>query len=177
MYIELDTGQYPVTPEQIKERNPQWCFPDPFEPCDGYALVGATEPPVYDPATEKVVELPPVEEGSSWVQAWEVRDLTAEEIGEMQQTVLRAVQEEAQRRLDAFAQERRYDGIVSLASYATSKVEQYHKEGQYGVDMRDEVWATLRSIEDAVLAGERPLPTYEEAISELPDLDWASLPV
>ena len=87
--------------------------------------------------------------------------------------LLRAVSDKAQRRLDEFAQQRRYDGIVSLASYASSKNARYAAEGQRGVDLRDEVWSVLREIESSVLSGTRPVPTFEEAIAELPEMTWA----
>jgi len=77
-----------------------------------------------------------------------------------------------QGRLDAFAQTRGYDGILSAASYATSTIPQFRAEGQYAVEARDLTWANGYEILGAVLAGERPMPTIEEVFAELPDLAW-----
>src|SRR5689334_17873088 len=42
-----------------------------------------------------------------------------------------------QRRLDAFAQSRGYDSILSAATYAASSVPQFQAEGQRAVALRD----------------------------------------
>jgi len=42
-----------------------------------------------------------------------------------------------QSHLDAFAQTRNYDGILSAATYATSTVPKFQVEGQYAVEARD----------------------------------------
>jgi hypothetical protein len=77
-----------------------------------------------------------------------------------------------QQRLDAFAQTRNYDGIMSAATYATSTNAKFRAEGQYAVEARDATWAAGYTILDAVLAGERPMPTLEEVMAELPPLEW-----
>ena len=80
--------------------------------------------------------------------------------------------EAVQAYLDGFARTRNYDGILSAASYATSKNPRFAAEGQYAVEARDAVWAKGYEIMGAVLAGERPLPTLEEVLAELPALAW-----
>ena len=77
-----------------------------------------------------------------------------------------------QRRLDAFAQERGYDGIMSACTYATSTVERFRQEGERAVILRDNTWAACYAILADVLAGERPVPTLEELVAELPVLTW-----
>ncbi|MDR2489019.1 MAG: hypothetical protein LBD42_05975 [Desulfovibrio sp.] len=77
-----------------------------------------------------------------------------------------------QSRLDAFAQTRGYDGILSAATYATSTVPKFAAEGQYAVEARDATWAKGYEILDAVLSGQRPMPTIEEVMEELPPLAW-----
>ena len=77
-----------------------------------------------------------------------------------------------QARLDAFAQTRGYDGILSAATYATSTIPQFAAEGQYAVEARDTTWAKGYEILNAVLAGQRPMPTLEEVFAELPVLEW-----
>ena len=77
-----------------------------------------------------------------------------------------------QRRLDAFAQERGYDGIMSACTYATSTVERFRQEGERAVMLRDNTWAACYAILAEVLAGERPVPTLDELVAELPALTW-----
>ena len=77
-----------------------------------------------------------------------------------------------QARLDEFAQTRNYDGILSAATYATSTVPQFQVEGQYAAEARDATWTIGYGILNAVLAGERPMPTLEEVFEELPVLEW-----
>lgn len=79
-------------------------------------------------------------------------------------------------RLDAFAATRRYSSINSACSYSTSTDPTFRAEGEYCVQVRD---ATYRKCYDllgeympAVLAGERPIPTWEEIEAQLPPLVW-----
>lgn len=77
-----------------------------------------------------------------------------------------------QQRLDAFAQTRNYDGILSACTYASSTVPKFAAEGQYAVNARDATWATCYQIMSAVMEGKRPMPTVEQVLSELPLLSW-----
>lgn len=77
-----------------------------------------------------------------------------------------------QQRLDAFAQTRNYDGILSACTYASSTVPKFAAEGQYAVDARDAAWAACYQIMSAVMEGKRPMPTVEQVLSELPLLNW-----
>ena len=79
-----------------------------------------------------------------------------------------------QARLDDFARTRNYDGILSAATYATSIVPRFKAEGQYAVEARDLTWAKGYDIMGAVMAGQRPMPTLDEVIAELPPLEWPS---
>lgn len=77
-----------------------------------------------------------------------------------------------QKHLDVFAQTRNYDNILSAATYATSTVLKFQAEGQYAVEARDATWAKGYEILDAVLAGQRPMPSLAEVLAELPPLAW-----
>ena len=104
-------------------------------------------------------------------QAWD-----EPEAGYTLQKMMRA-QEQAfteaiQQRLDAFARTRGYDSALSCASYATSINPKFAAEGHCIVQARDGTWAAAYGILDAVLAGERPMPSLEEVFAELPELVW-----
>lgn len=77
-----------------------------------------------------------------------------------------------QKRLDDFAAGRNYDNALACATYATSTNPRFAAEGQYMVEARDATWAKGYEILDAVLAGERPMPTIEDVMAELPPLAW-----
>lgn len=80
---------------------------------------------------------------------------------------------DVQDRLDTFARTRNYDGVLSLATYATSTIPKFAAEGQYGVEARDATWATLYQIQADVIAGLRPAPTgYADIEGDLPTLAW-----
>ena len=81
--------------------------------------------------------------------------------------------DEAQARLDRWAQSRGYDGILSACTYATSQVPRFQAEGQRCVDLRDQTWARLYEILAEVEAGTRPVPmSLAEIEGDLPALTW-----
>lgn len=77
-----------------------------------------------------------------------------------------------QRHLDATAQTRGYDGILSLASYAASTHPPFAAEGRAGADWRDAVWGYCYQVLADVEAGTRPIPSIAELIAELPAMVW-----
>lgn len=77
-----------------------------------------------------------------------------------------------QRRLDAFAQTRGYDNILSACTYSFSAVPQFAAEGQCAVASRDSTWAVAGQIFSEVQAGTRPVPTEAALLAELPALVW-----
>ena len=81
--------------------------------------------------------------------------------------------DEAQARLDRWAQSRGYDGILSACTYATSQVPRFQAEGKRCVDLRDQTWARLYEILAEVEAGTRPVPmSLAEIEGDLPALTW-----
>lgn len=87
---------------------------------------------------------------------------------EMQAAFVSAIQAH----LDAFAQTRNYDGIMSAATYAISTIPKFAAEGQYAVEARDATWSKGYEILGQISTGQRPAPTVEEVIAELPPLAW-----
>lgn len=74
--------------------------------------------------------------------------------------------------LDAKAQERRYDSAVSISTYVGSTNAQWAAEAQAYVAWRDAVWAYTYAELDKVLSGQRPQPTVEAFLGELPTMVW-----
>lgn len=80
-----------------------------------------------------------------------------------------------QTRLDSFAKERGYEGILSACTYATSLVTKFKNEGKTCVNLRDSTWAAAYAILAQVEEGTRPMPSSIADIeADLPALVWAS---
>ena len=178
MHIKLTNGNpKKYTIGQLRRDNPQVSFPktipDTVLAEFGVYPLTATEKPQHNPTTEKVVEVAPIKQGDVWVQVWNVVELTEEESAEYMANLQKQITNQVQRRLDNFAKTKNYTGIVSLCTYATSGNPKFRREGQYGVEVRDETWAKCYEILAEVQSGTRPVPFgYDDIESELPVFKW-----
>lgn len=87
------------------------------------------------------------------------------------------VKKEVQVHLDRFAQERGYDGIVSLCSYKGSNNLVYGSEASYAMDIRDDVWHGLTTYFNGVQAGTSPVPlSFTDILSHIPEMSWDNMP-
>jgi len=77
-----------------------------------------------------------------------------------------------QRHMDTVAQQRNYDTILSLCTYATSTVHRFQAEGQAGVLWRDACWQLGYDLIARVRAGEVSIPTEAELLAMLPPMNW-----
>lgn len=76
-----------------------------------------------------------------------------------------------QAHLDATAQAHGYDNIYTACTYADEPaVAQFQAEGQALRAWRSQVWAHCHGVMAAVQSAQRPVPTAEELIAELPAL-------
>ncbi|TDX29096.1 hypothetical protein DFO67_108140 [Modicisalibacter xianhensis] len=98
---------------------------------------------------------------------------TAEEIQSAEEARITAeLTRHIQEHLDATAQQRRYDGILSLCTYATSVNAKFAAEGQAGVEWRDAVWAKGYELLAQAQAGQISVPTKDDLIAMLPAFQW-----
>lgn len=74
--------------------------------------------------------------------------------------------------IDQVVQTRKYNSIVSCASYATSNHPKYGPEARAAVAWRDAVWDYCEQLITNVLSGQIPMPTDAELIAGLPKLNW-----
>lgn len=74
--------------------------------------------------------------------------------------------------VDTAPAERLFRDGVTLASYVASTNPQWAAEAQTFVAWRDQVWAYSYTELEKVLTGQRPQPTIEEFIAELPVIQW-----
>lgn len=177
-YIKIETLQYPVSEQDIRNEYPNTSFAVPFSPPEGFSPVLLSPAPSYDGVTQGYREVAPQQDSmGNWMQTFEVYDLDPEQAAanqaEQQKRLMDSIVQETQKRLDDFAKTRNYDGILSLCTYATSTVPKFQTEGQYGVTARDATWDKLYQIMAEVGAGTRPMPTgYADIEAELPTLQW-----
>ncbi|MEG0976457.1 MAG: hypothetical protein RSF42_17295 [Comamonas sp.] len=93
MYIDKETGDYPLSPADIIGRHAHnMSFPVPFEAPEQYALVAPANPPAFVQATHKAVELAPLETEDGYLQQWEVVPLSDEELAQQEAERLAAEQ-------------------------------------------------------------------------------------
>lgn len=101
--------------------------------------------------------------------------VTAEDKEAQERTSLMARFESAiQGHIDTIAQSRRYRDGFALAGYVASAVPQYAAEAAAFVAWRDAVWLYAYGELDKAQNGQRPIPTVEDFISELPAMVWPS---
>ena len=170
--------KFPYSIGDLRKDNPQVSFPaNPnLETLAYYNVFPVVSTGAqYDAATQVATQDGCLYNASKqrWETSWTVRDKTAEELQAAVQRLQNDIVAQTQQRLDDFAKERNYDGILSAATYATSPTLKFRQEGQYAVDARDATWAALYIILTEVQIGVRPMPSgYADIESELPVLAW-----
>lgn len=113
-----------------------------------------------------IEEIEPVN-GVRRFQIKAIQEPTAEEKNAQIQAQLTNV---VQHVLDNEAQKLNYDSCLSVCSYVDTGVSKFDDEGKAFRAWRSAVWAKGYEILNAVLAGEREIPTEEELLAELPSL-------
>ena len=83
------------------------------------------------------------------------------------------VTKKTQERLDNFARQRGYDGILSACTYVGSAIPKFNDEGIAARNARDMTWAALYGIMQDIMDGKRQMiSSYEEIEGELPACVW-----
>ncbi|PUE08988.1 hypothetical protein B9Z51_08625 [Limnohabitans sp. T6-5] len=110
-----------------------------------------------------------------WRARYALVQMSESEASQVNESMKNRIMGQVQSRLDQVAQERGYDSMLSLCSYATSTVPRFAAEGQYGVDLRDQTWAALVQIYAAVASGARAVPSWDDIEAELPAVVWPTV--
>lgn len=82
------------------------------------------------------------------------------------------IQTAVQAVLDGKAKEKNYDNGFALAGYALSTNDTFRSEAGKFIAWRDAVWAKCYQILDAYKAGEIEMPSVENVLAVLPELEW-----
>lgn len=140
--------------------------------------------PLIDIATNKVVNIIVLAEGSNWTppNGHTLGDFGGD-IGDFWDGTqyvkpLPPLPKETdysnaiQLHIDATAQVRQYADGISLASYDSSTNATWAAEAQTFVAWRDQVWAYAFLELEKVKNGQRPQPSIEEFLQELPVISW-----
>ena len=90
MYINIETGDYPLSVAEIQGLHPLTMMPQHLE-C--YAPVEPTDTPAYEADTHKPMEIEPAEIDGIWRQQWSVVPLSAEELQAVADAKAKAEQE------------------------------------------------------------------------------------
>lgn len=85
--------------------------------------------------------------------------------------VVDALTNMVQARLDAFAQTKGYDSILSAITYANSSNAQFAHDGKTALDARDSMWAACYAMINDMQSG--TIPTPEQFTAKLPVIGWA----
>ena len=89
-------------------------------------------------------------------------------IEEIKQVLSQAVQD----MMDREAGTKNYDSILSVCTYIDTGVERFDVEGRKARQWRSACWDKCYKIYDEVEAGERPIPSVEELLAEMPKIEW-----
>lgn len=169
MIVNISTSAQ-VSEQDVRNASPATCFPASLDGVDltdfGFAHVQPTDTPAYDVITQQVVS-GVTRVGESWVQVWEVRTLTAEQITANRMAAVSVLESEMDRYLDNVAQQHRFTDRTRLALRAAYPNKWHDLAVAYGTWM-DNVNALCESAITDVLTGARTLPTWEQLLAELP---------
>lgn len=99
-------------------------------------------------------------------------ELSAQRVAEQTEQLTKQFTESVQKWMDAKAQERGYDNIISACTYADSTDAKFAAEGKAAKEWRDKVWRHCYDVVAQVVSGSRDIPTISELLAELPKLEW-----
>lgn len=131
-----------------------------------YIQTTAQEYPATWPAEDQV----PVR-GGPW-QEWDGEKWVGEPPAPSTEDIQRQFSDAIQAHLDATARERQYDGMQTAVSYRGDPNPQFAAEAEALFNWRSDVWTCGLAELEAVLNGQRPIPTVEDMIDELPKFTW-----
>lgn len=86
--------------------------------------------------------------------------------------IKRQLADRVQAYMNSVVHERGYDNLTTACTYIDTGHPQFDSEGRAARLWRSAVWKKCYEVLDEVNAGLRPIPTAEELIAELPEIEW-----
>ena len=74
--------------------------------------------------------------------------------------------------MDDIVKKKNYDNVGSVVTYINSTDAVFKAEAVAVNEWRDKVWRHCYSVVNAVVSGERAIPSTNELLKELPALEW-----
>lgn len=99
-------------------------------------------------------------------------DVAAYEAEKTYNTYVSTYSNAIQEHIDKTAMSKDYANGISLASYDSSTNQVWASEAQAFISWRDNVWTYAYTELEKVKNGQRPQPTIEQILSELPQIVW-----
>lgn len=162
---------FEYSPSQIREDNPDISFPDALGDIShlGYFSVVEPQPPVFDPATERLEKGEIRRVNGNWLQTWRVVQLTPSERRQRLDEFERSIVAFVKAHLDAVARSYGYDDIGTAASYADEPaIAKFQEEGRAFRAWRSHAWARCFEVLNEVSNSTRSMLTEAELVEELP---------
>lgn len=177
MYINVTTGDYPVSENDIRAMTPNVSFANPFVPPANFKWVFPAPQPSYDPKSQHLVQGAPNLTGlGHYEQTWEVITLAPEQVAsneleatlKLQRDIITAMDN----LFDTTAQSKKYDSRVTCALRA-GYTGPFQAEGIAFAQWMDTCNALGYQMLAEVQAGTRPMPSsVAEALALLPEMIW-----
>lgn len=179
MYAFIQDGQcvaYPYTVLDYQLTHPNVSVPLTATTAQleelGIYPVKPVTPPVVT-VFQMLTDGTPILTDGIWTQNWVISAATPIQVQSNKESMIASCEQDNQSRMDAFAQTRGYDSMLSACTYATSATEPYKTEGQYCVTARDASWSDFYAYFAACEAGSQPWPTsFSDVVPFLPVLEW-----
>lgn len=193
MYIDIDTGNYPITEVEIRNLHSNVSFATPFQPPQNYKQVFQTPPPEHNPIIQYYAETTPeLTNKGVWETRWLVVDrfqdykdqagVTHTKLEQEQEAIAKAAAEKLDQAVKMYeaaidnfmnqkAKDRGYDSRITCALRAGFSGP-FQSEGLAFAQWMDSCYTYTYQVLEQVKSGARPQPTVEELLNELPVLTW-----
>lgn len=174
-FINIVTGEYPVSDKVIRDTHPNTCFPLYMSGVNledfGYALVNKTPTTEHDSSTKKVVEDSPIDIDGVYYQTWLVVDKTPEEIQAGINSTIARYTSTLDAFIDAEARKDKWDSRITCVARAGYPNQWQNKAIAFGLWM-DTCYAITYQVMADVSSGEISLPTIGEFLAIMPKMEW-----
>lgn len=169
--------EYPVNDNELRFIFENVCLPVNLENCDylidnGWVNIIETAIPTINELEQYITEGAPELLNGSFRQVWIINNLSNDviKLNKIEDTQIKINHfiYKVEKHMDSVANSLHYESRLSVCSYINSGVAKFHNDAVTFIAWRDAVWIKCLQIQNDVLTGIRVMPTFEEALSEIP---------